>query len=216
MFVNSIPKQLHVSKSSVEPHELLDSIKNNFKYLKVDPGHPNIVFKPNPDCGLWTSSWLGGPDFSDWVRWCNSQHFGPDVWQGFLLDAQKDARIFEIDNLYDYIYLRENYTKNYSTNLPTSNLAAEALKSLKLRTVDFELMSQDIDAIHLTENGECVTRLPYLTVNRDEDKDLANLLGADSMALYGWDCESTLWLNPKYENVEYIGKIKATFNDWSE
>lgn len=48
--------------------------------------------------------------------------------------------------------------------------------------LNFELLSQDYDMIHLTANGERVTR------NCDVDYPVC---------LYGWDCESVLILNQK-------------------
>lgn len=209
MFIDSIPRQLHVSNSNIKPHNLLDLIKNNFRYPKTDSTCPNVVFKPDSNQCLWTSSWLNQPDFSDWIKWCKIEKFESSVRQGFLLDPQKDARIFEIDSIDDYISLRDNYTTIFSE----INLADEMFKTLQLRVVDFELMSLDIDAIHLTKNGQYETHLPLLTVGGN--KNLANRLGFDTTALYGWDCESTLWLNPKYENIEYIGEIHVSFEDWN-
>lgn len=53
--------------------------------------------------------------------------------------------------------------------------------------IDFEAARGDWDAIHLTEAGEALTRHSY------------------PLSLYGWDCESTIWLcwvfEPQSERV---------------
>lgn len=203
MFVEFLPKQLHVSKTDLDPKEFIKAIEQDFRYPKNDINN-SLICKPH-GYGLWTSSWLGEPNFSDWIMWCNSQHFGPNVWQGFLLDAKENARIFKVDNLRDYIYLRDNYTTN------SSFINSKELEGFHWRIFDFEQMSQDIDAVFLTENGERETKFPLLAALNSGDQDLKNLIGRDYMGMNGWDCESTLWLNPKYQNLEYIGEIRAKF-----
>ena len=56
--------------------------------------------------------------------------------------------------------------------------------------LDFEKLMRDYDAIHLTDEGQWETRLTQPN-------------------LYGWDCECTLWLNPKIRKFEKIGKVKT-------
>lgn len=51
-----------------------------------------------------------------------------------------------------------------------------------------EAIAKKYDAVHLTSEGQWRTR--HSTPN-----------------LYGWDCESTLWLRWKFEKVEYIGEM---------
>lgn len=51
-------------------------------------------------------------------------------------------------------------------------------------TPDFEALAQDWDGIHLTKDGQYRTRfsMPF--------------------SFYGWDCESTLWLNWAFDDVK--------------
>jgi len=57
--------------------------------------------------------------------------------------------------------------------------------AFNLGTINFEKMLLDYDAVHLTAKGQAETRLTR-------------------PSLYGWDCESTLWLRWMFEKVEAI------------
>lgn len=57
-------------------------------------------------------------------------------------------------------------------------------------TPDFEKLAEKYDAIHLTEEGQANTRfsMPF--------------------SFYGWDCESTLWLNWAFDDVKPLMQTK--------
>lgn len=59
-------------------------------------------------------------------------------------------------------------------------------------SIDFEEISKEYDVIHLTSRGEIETRF------------------TTDYHLYGWDCESCLWLNWGFEEVTEIKE------DWKE
>lgn len=61
-----------------------------------------------------------------------------------------------------------------------------------LANIDFEAVKLDWDVIHLTGRGEAETRLTM------------------KHSLYGWDCESCLWLTWGFDEVKEIKK------DWKE
>lgn len=58
-------------------------------------------------------------------------------------------------------------------------------KMWELGALDFEAMSKHYDILHLTSEGQVRTRF-------------------STPSLYGWDCESSLWLNPVVS--VYIGE----------
>lgn len=97
--------------------------------------------------GLWTSSYENGK--SEWVDWCESiQFFTTDNRDGWLLVPKEDARILEIDSLFQLKSVYSNYGENLEGGNPTLN---------------FEAISLDYDGIHLTSNGQWETgfSLPY-------------------------------------------------------
>ena len=109
--------------------------------------------------GLWTSpvdsSW-------GWKDWNDSSEFMDcDKDNSITLQLKEGSKVLVIDSLEDL--------KNAPLRL--TNL-------LKKPVMDFELISQDYDAIWLTSKGETKTRMGY------------------PLSLYGWDCESVLILNP--------------------
>lgn len=145
-----------------------------------------------PFGGIWTSTYINNIYGSDWIRWCIDADFNlhEDGWHSWVLVPKKDAKIFVIDSINDMNLFFDAYTSRHKEFDFSSDL---------FNTLDFELMKKNgIDAIHLTRKGEVVTRFGDIfgnTFNRN---------------LYGWDCESTLWLNFEFEEACYIGKLKFT------
>ncbi len=119
-----------------------------------------------PQGGMWTSTYLPKAAYgSDWGRYCvrdtdQEGRFAIYTLRWWLLEPLPGARIVTIDTLEDLRKLGNRYV-----------LARTSYSYF----LDFEAISQDYDAMHLTEAGQVRTRLTY----------------PDN--LYGWDCESTLW-----------------------
>lgn len=157
-------------------------VREEFKTVK----NRNFV---KPSGGFWTSTYL--EEFgSDWVQWCLGEHFSlPEdhKWDSWLLVPEKDAKIYTIDSYHDLHVLMEKY----KATLEMPGVPKELLSSLTspfMTHLDFEKLANDYDGIRLTQKGQWETRF------------------SEPYTLYGWDCESTLWLNYKFEKVEYIGK----------
>jgi len=129
-----------------------------------------IVNKPIG--GLWTSpidSKYG------WKDWCKDSSFRTcEKENSFELNLSENSKICTIDCLSDLIKLLDKYNlKDISEQSRMFNM----LIRIKLaECLDFESMTKDYDAVHLTTNGLSETHL-----------SLPNL--------YGWDCESVLILN---------------------
>jgi hypothetical protein len=121
----------------------------------------NVWVKPAG--GLWTSTFNGGA--SAWVDWCVGNEFGdPYSKKWFLLSPHEDTRILTINSynklhkiLKEYPFKRQHPLGGYDEYL------------------DYEAISKDYDAIHLTEKGQIETHL------------------SGCINLHGWDCESVLW-----------------------
>lgn len=128
---------------------------------------------PKPLGGLWTSTLLpnGG---SGWTEWCERAEYDVPAkeWKGYLITPSKEARICTINSYKDLedLYNRYPVPSPFPNGWPFGS-----------GTLDFEVMSRDYDVIHLTEKG------------------LRETSRMDRLNLYGWDLESSIWLNWAFE-----------------
>jgi hypothetical protein len=120
-----------------------------------------------PKGGLWTSTLTDTG--SAWMEWCENEGFNlPDgTWEGVILTPRTDARILVINSYKDLATAIHKYGKSDMFGFEMH--------------LDFEKLSQDYDAVHLTDDGQEETRMshPY--------------------NLYGWDMESALWFRWCFE-----------------
>jgi len=165
--VRNLETQLFICNAAPMP-ELLQPINNG-------DGKRSIFVKPLG--GMWTSTWLEEIQGSDWVEWCRSETFGdPNVLRWHLLTPSPDARIAVIDSVSDLLALLHQYPREMHP----------LLSSFAGRYLDYERMTVDFDAIHLTARGQ---RHTHLSIQAD---------------LYGWDCECTLWFRWCFIEVKQI------------
>jgi hypothetical protein len=138
--------------------------------------------------GLWTSTY--DPTFCcDWYQWCHSEM--PERWRSqsawvWLIQPEDDAHIFQIHTLDDLKELIERFPAENNSGL-------KALGNFP----DWKAIEQVYDGVNLTEEGQWATRL-------------------SDPNLYGWDCESTLWLNWAFKRVRHIGKKKYAIRSYEE
>ena len=149
--------------------------------IRIDPVRNDIYFPPKPLGGLWTSTFTPNYTFcSGWLSWCstNMPKWLPEsencCW---VLIPSPNAKIYEVDNEDDYISLFKKGYRYYH-------------EILNKWCIDWEKLSKDYDALHLTESGlvECATtnfELNYPELH----------------SLYGWDCESTVWFRWKFDKA---------------
>jgi len=140
---------------------------------KFDPPKNEAFYKPKG--GLWTSTYSEGT--SDWVRWCSGEHFKCGVYVGSVLKVAKEARIYDIRSVADYTRLTEAYPFSPYGFGHIERKIEEVLHgpSLMFKFIDWELISEKWDGVHLVNPG----------------------LRWDVMPLSAWDVESTVWLHPE-------------------
>lgn len=129
--------------------------------------------------GLWTSTW-DGRDGSGWTAFMDADGWAPDGGQHgvWLLDVDPQARLICIDTLQDLRDLLDRYATPAPAGWPSALNDA--------RGIDFEALAADgFHGVHLTDDGQWATRLT-------------------SPNLYGWDCESTLWLTWAFTRVRQL------------
>ena len=166
--------------------------------LYVGPRRPDIQFFNvpqnaegcwvKPQGGLWTSSYHVEKG-SYWVEWCRGESFRiPEEgkWQSWLLMPRPDAPIAIIDSIYDL----QTILRAYTCAVGGGGWGGSG-------TIDFEKMAMQFSAIHLTDRGQEATR-----------NTIPNL--------YGWDMESTLWLDWAFSDVQDLGVCPWGGSLWDE
>lgn len=128
-----------------------------------------------PDGGMWTSTYHPGLG-SGWVQWCLGEEFAGPEFNCWRLRPDPGSRVYVIDTYDDLAALVEEYPNEHDPHWRGLDKAPH-----------WRRVAAHYDAVHLTEEGQWATRLthPY--------------------NLYGWDCESTLWLDWRFIDVEHLG-----------
>lgn len=112
-----------------------------------------------------------------WLDYVRGEYAGwlSCVRAAWLLHPAPDARVWEIASYADLDRLMVEYPEAGDALFPGTR-------------IDFERMARDGWAgIHLTEGGQWATRV------------------SAPHSLYGWDCESTLWLRWCFTHVGHLG-----------
>ena len=157
---------------------------NNIKQQLFEP-IKNTEYSNKPSGGLWSSPYNEDGEYkSDWLRFCIESDFNTHkINHGVLFTLHKDSRICIINSMEDLEKIYELYKGNGIEGY-----------SFYQKTLDFEKLASDYDAIYLTDEGQWKTRFP-----RD------SMLGK-SINLYGWDVETLLVLNfyciKKWEHID--------------
>lgn len=140
--------------------------------------------------GLWASTYFQDEEnnhLSSWIDFCLTDYWVDDQgWldkysHGVIFELNPNSKICEIDCLVDYLAVLEKYSINYKTCRYKKGL-------------DFEKLSKDYDAIHLTDNA--VREMRFVL-----DID-------DIMDFYSWDVESFVLFNLNCINRESIQYVK--------
>jgi hypothetical protein len=151
------------------------------KSNRQPPSEKRFVPPENSPCstkpfgGLWTSSY-DEQWGSDWVQWCLSENFKSNPFDSWLLIPKSSARVYVIDSLAALQTLLDYRGVEWK-------LSSAAFSEIG---PDFKTLAEEIDGIQLTQEGQWETRF-------------------SRPGLYGWDCESTLWLRWAFESVQYLG-----------
>ena len=141
----------------------------------------NQKYRMKPSGGLWTSTYLED-GLCGWHQWCLSD--GAVDWVDdkpiYLLTIASRTTYYTINSKADLLHLAKTY--GVEGTMPD-------YPGWTMRGLDFETMVSDgIEGLHLTDKGQWRTRW------------------GDSWNLYGWDCESTIWLKWVFEDVKHLGK----------
>lgn len=151
------------------------------KFKEVKNRKEGITTKPNG--GLWACRYTDNKDYTcAWEEWCFAENYYIErLKEGVLFNLKPEAKIYTIDSYEDLTKLMKNYSKNnVMEELFNTEEILSFFASLILGeeiSLDFEKISQDYDAIELTEKGLHETQF------------------SGFYNLYGWDVPSILIMN---------------------
>ena len=127
---------------------------------------------------IWGSTLIkrDGKAYSDWIRFVENEQFEPKKYtNGISYTLHKNAKICIISCEEDYLDLMDNYFIEYKDDDISDKVY-----------IDFEELSEDYDAFHLTEDAFWELRMPY-------DISFHELNYSD---FYSYDAESWIIFNP--------------------
>ncbi|MBZ4649184.1 hypothetical protein [Thermosipho sp. (in: thermotogales)] len=154
-------------KNVIKTQEHKEPLKTQlFVGTKPDPTQFTPVKNPRPGRtlpkgGFWTSTFTGKETMSDYVRYMKREALRFKAGsKAYLLEPDPNAKIFRVNNYEDFMNMVSKYGIGKNDEF----------------TIDFERMSKDYDAVHISRSG--------LKAVTDFSKD---------MGLFDWTSESTLW-----------------------
>lgn len=169
-------KQLHLSD-----HPLL--VPDEFQPVRND-AMTIMRKKPAQGTGLWTSTYVH--QRSAWVDWCIGHDFSDPYAQYWLvLTPDPAARIYTIDTRADLMTLLQRYPFVHPSS---QHFFMPGPLQYYFLGIDFERMSQDYDALHLTSRG-----------------NIADV----ELILSSWDCESTVWFRWMFTALKDVTPAQA-------
>ena len=125
---------------------------------------------------IWGSTLIkrDGKVYSDWIRFVENEQFHHKRYtNGISYTLHKNAKICTISCEEDYLDLMDNYSIGYKD---------------EKAYINFEKLSKDYDAFHLTEDAFLQMRLMYLQLfTRTTHKVVADF--------YDYDCETWIIFN---------------------
>jgi len=142
----------------------------------------NYPVANKPLGAIWTSTFKpDGKYCSDWIKWCTTD--APE-WlpksedQCYILIPEDNCKIVDINSVSDYLNVLDEYR----------------LHSKYGDVINFEKLSKDYDAIHVTQNA--INETAYIDT-------LYNTIG-----LWGWSVESTAWFRMCFKKIIKLSSIK--------
>jgi len=135
-----------------------------------------------PSGGLWTSTHTGDDTLSSWVSWAAGENFYDGSEKAWKLTPTAGTELLVIDDRGDLADIVDVYPRE------THQVIYDG------PAIDFEAASDYHDGIWLTAKGQRETRLA----------------SNETVTLYGWDVESTLWFDWRVAAVEPLGDIEWT------
>ena len=151
---------------------------------------------------LWGSTMTPNEyHLSDWLRWCFDEDFHVDTYQKAVsFTLKKKSKIATIDTLEDYRNLMKNYSKWAYPD--------EMKYKYNRLVINWDKLSKDYDAFHLTEDAFWSMRLPW-----DPD-ELTDVDGNYLENFYSYDCETWIIFNLECINEGSILNHSTGLKSW--
>jgi hypothetical protein len=179
---HEMQEQLFVNR--YQPTEQLFAEHKNKWQLKDEYNRWNG--HSSPFSGMWTSTFMGAKRGSAWVQFClrgggvGAWNHHVKRWQSWKLIVDESARVYHLDSAKALNKLLKQYP-----DYGPSDQRSPALLGQPGPYPDWGKVTQDYDAVHMTESG----------------------LAALGKRLRDWDCESTVWFEWKFRDVRNLGML---------
>lgn len=143
-----------------------------FDPARMKPITPNESFMAHkPPGGLWTAPLYPSGDTA-WGEWCRAEQFGDPDRPKTVIIPDPGATVYRIDDYPSLLRLEAAY--------PASVPLGRAFRMFP--AIDWLKLAAEVDAVWLTNDGQWDTRFT-------------------EPGLYGWDCETVFWLQPRFAVV---------------
>jgi hypothetical protein len=151
---------------------------------------PRVGIPIKPAGGLWTSSFLEDGSCA-WI--------GSEAWEWHSSHLEGEPRLFALEPAEGLEILEIDGPRDLDRALSEwerEDLEADVSSSLSemYALLDFEALAEEYDGIHLSGRGAATTR-------------------HSQPSLYGWDCESTLWLGWAFDEAADLGPASSGDRD---
>ena len=169
-----------------------------------------------PSGGLWGSTYTPDEDYpSHWIDWCVGEQWRVENFSvGVSYELKPDANIIELKDHFDYLKMMAVYGMVFNPidGKPIENISfrENAYFDYIRSFINFEKLSKDYDAFHLTKDAFYEMRMSMFT-------DRLNLNQSQQIRcadFYSYDCET--WIIFKFDSIDQTTIQHHEFNveDW--
>ena len=162
-------------------NQISESLFNPVDYVRE--GYLDMFCMNKPNGCLWGSTYTPNEmNPSDWIDWISVEDFHTDKYKfGITYKLSRKAKVCTVDSYESYAKLMETYgLSRYPEELHKGGILSELV-------IDWNKLSKDFDAFHITRDAFWELRLPF--------EDLVDTLGRRIANFYSYDCESWIIFN---------------------
>ena len=181
------------------------------KFHPVTNGESILLNKPSG--GLWGSTYTPDEDYpSDWIDWCVGEQFRVNNFGiGVSYELKPESRIIELAEVPDYLNMMDTYGMVFNPiNGEPISFHESVLFEYIRAFINFEKLSKDYDAFHLTKDAFYKMRMSMFSNNLYMNR-MRHIRCAD---FYSYDCETWIIFNFDTIDKSSIQHHEFDVKDW--
>ncbi|HAU88597.1 MAG TPA: hypothetical protein DCW90_24920 [Lachnospiraceae bacterium] len=182
------------------------------KFQPITNGDSIMLNKPSG--GLWGSTYTPDEDYpSHWIDWCVGEQWRVENFGiGVSYELKSESKVIELAEVSDYLNMMDTYgmilnpINGKLIDIGSLGAYFEYIRSF----INFEKLSRDYDAFHLTKDAFYKMRMGMFTDNLHMNR-MKQLRCAD---FYSYDCET--WIIFNFDSIDQASIQHHEFNveDW--